>query len=71
MHQDYLLLILCIFSAPFLYIFLFLFTLIGIPLLFLEMTWGQYGNFSPLQAFKAVPAMQGSSKLYRIYILKL
>ena len=26
------------------------------------MAWGQYGNQSPVQAFKAVPAMQGNYK---------
>ncbi|XP_076815730.1 sodium- and chloride-dependent glycine transporter 2-like [Clavelina lepadiformis] len=46
-------------GAPFLYVFLFLYILMGIPLVFLEMAWGQYGNLAPLQAFKIVPAMQG------------
>nr|CAB3266319.1 sodium- and chloride-dependent glycine transporter 2-like [Phallusia mammillata] len=46
-------------GAPFVYIFLLLYTLVGIPLIFLEMAWGQYSNLAPLQAFKIIPAMQG------------
>lgn len=49
-----------LFLAAFLYAFLLLHIFIGIPVIFLEMAWGQYGNQSPAQAFKLVPAMQGT-----------
>lgn len=50
---------LCYCTAPFLYIFFLLYTIVGIPVIFLEMAWGQYSNLAPLQAFKIIPAMQG------------
>ncbi|XP_026695595.2 sodium- and chloride-dependent glycine transporter 2-like [Ciona intestinalis] len=46
-------------GAPFVYAFLLLYILVGIPLVFLEMAWGQYSNLAPLQAFRTVPVMQG------------
>jgi len=46
-------------GAPFLYSFLVLLLLIGIPIVFMELTWGQYCNLAPLQAFKLVPVLQG------------
>jgi len=47
-------------GAPFLYAYLLLFLLVGIPLVYLDLAWGQYSNLSPFQAFKVVPALQGA-----------
>lgn len=47
-------------GAPFIYSFLVLFILVGIPLVFLDLAWGQYSNLAPAQAFKVVPVLQGA-----------
>nr|XP_039264482.1 sodium- and chloride-dependent glycine transporter 2-like [Styela clava]XP_039264487.1 sodium- and chloride-dependent glycine transporter 2-like [Styela clava]XP_039264495.1 sodium- and chloride-dependent glycine transporter 2-like [Styela clava] len=46
-------------GAPFVYAYLFLYIIVGIPLVFLEMAWGQYSNLAPPQGFSIIPIMQG------------
>lgn len=47
-------------GAPFVYAYLLLYLLVGIPLVFLDLAWGQYSNLAPVQAFKVVPVLQGA-----------